>query len=173
MIVDTQRWYLDCIDDAETVHQTRAITMTRGGDVQVWRDLYEKQRLTPVGHWVDIPYNPAQYGATGATWTVEAGDVLINRYALIGKTLCWAVQIQTSTLSADTSLVQMLLPAGLLVGGTGMNGVCKAHDGTWQHADVTAAAGSNVVGALKVNFSAWVAGAHHFYLYWTLVFEVQ
>jgi len=38
--------------------------------------------LDNAGVWVDVPYNPANYKTVaGATWTVEAADVLSHAYA--------------------------------------------------------------------------------------------
>lgn len=59
------------------------------------------------GEWTDVAFNASDYeGATG-TWTVEAGDVSVNRYKVIGKILYWTV-VLISTVTSGT-------PASLLI----------------------------------------------------------
>jgi len=70
--------------------------------------------LDNAGVWVDVPYNPANYKTVaGATWTVEAADVLSHAYARINKMLWLNLVINTSSLSAS-DVCQVAFPAGFV-----------------------------------------------------------
>jgi hypothetical protein len=95
---------LDTVDDAISVQQSVPLRISRTGDFQILRDLYEKQRGTPMGHWIDVPFNAANFtGTAGMTWTVASGDVYANRYTLIGHTLIWQFQLNASTIGGTVS----------------------------------------------------------------------
>jgi len=67
--------------------------------------------------WTDVPFNAGNFGASGAmVWTVEAGDILQNRYLRMGKTLFWSGYYFTTTLTGTaSSQLRVNLP---LVGAT-------------------------------------------------------
>ena len=89
-------------------------SVSRLGDVYVGRDCYEKGRTSPLGHWVTVPFNAANFlGTSGMTWTVTAGNVANNRYCLIGRTLIWSLYISTSTLGGTASgALELAIPGG-------------------------------------------------------------
>jgi hypothetical protein len=100
----SQTFFFDTTNDAVTVAQTTPLQLTRPGDAKIYRDLYEKQRSTPIGHWIDVPFNASNFmGTAGMTWTVASGDVYANRYTLIGKTLVWQFQLNASTIGGTVS----------------------------------------------------------------------
>jgi hypothetical protein len=49
----------------------------------------------------------------GSGVTVDPGDVLINRYKLLGKTLIWQISLRTVTISGSPSSFSILLPTAL------------------------------------------------------------
>jgi hypothetical protein len=60
----------------------------------------EFSRSVVQGDWQAVAFNAADFSATpGMTWTVASGDVLINRYMMIGHTLFWNISIRTATLT--------------------------------------------------------------------------
>jgi len=68
------------------------------------------------GQWITPAYSAADYFAdSGMTWTVEAGDVVLAKYRLAGRTMNWAVWIYLSALSITTAnqLVKRKLFGGL------------------------------------------------------------
>ena len=71
--IGDKAWYeaalLDPIDDA----LTGAGSTTPGAS----GDIYEKGRTTALGHWIDVPFNAANFSVlTGSgTWTVGAGAI--------------------------------------------------------------------------------------------------
>jgi hypothetical protein len=117
----TQLLVIDVLDDASGIVARSYVN--RGGDVGAWRDLYEKQRTTPLGHWITVPYNAANFTAATGSWTVTSGQVVVNKYTRMGRTLIWTLYLSGSTLSASTSAAYVLLPAG--TGLVGLDGMTK------------------------------------------------
>ena len=118
----SQLLQFDALNDALTVSVASPLQLTRTGDAKVGRDVYEKGRTTPMGHWQTVPFNAANFSATGgATWTVTAGNQSVYSYCLLGKTLHIVLYLTSTTLSAAASTVQIALPVGgmssLSVGG--------------------------------------------------------
>jgi len=75
------------------------LEISRSGNVKVGADIYEKGRTTPMGHWISVPFNAGNFYVPSGTWTVTAGNVAINRYTLIGKTVQWICAVNGSSLS--------------------------------------------------------------------------
>jgi hypothetical protein len=91
-----------------------ALTLTRPGDTKIGRDVYEKGRTTPMGHWIAVPYSAANFtGGSGMTWTVAAGDQQLYRYTLIGKTMTVAFSIGGVIGGTPAGDLHIVLPAGL------------------------------------------------------------
>jgi hypothetical protein len=64
----------------------------------------ERGRSVAMGEWIDIPFNAANFvGFGGMTWTVAAGNVLTNAYALVGKTMYWSLFLAGTTLGGTPS----------------------------------------------------------------------
>jgi hypothetical protein len=106
-----QTWVIRTLNDAGS-SPSSSFTFTRPGDFVVWRDLYEKQRTTPIGHWISVPYNAGNYSANVGTWTVEAGDQTWLEYTVIGKTMMIGFQISSTSVSGSPVNLQMVLPGG-------------------------------------------------------------
>ena len=66
-----------------------------------------------LGAWVDIPYNAANFTAGTGLWTVEAGDQLTLGYAINGKLATVLFHLETTTITVQTSFLQITLPAAL------------------------------------------------------------
>jgi hypothetical protein len=155
----SQKFQVTGINDVLTV-ATPGIEIDRVGNLHVDANLYEKQRTTPLGHWIAVPYNTGDYYADAGAWTAHV--FWYNKYTYIGKTMVWELGIQSSNLAGGGSLVQVKLPGGLLAdGGGGYTGwslgwasnastetICKANctaDSQWIVID-------------KVPHTNWVAG---------------
>jgi hypothetical protein len=91
------------------------LLLNRQGDVSVGRDLYEKQRTTPLGHWKTYPYSAGNFTANTGTWTVEAGDVTNLTYMLIGKTLFVDFNLLGTSVSGSPTQLRILIPEALSV----------------------------------------------------------
>ena len=111
----SQTFIVQALNDALSSVLSVPLTLTRAGDAMVGHDIYEKQRATPIGGWIAIPFNAANFsGYSGSTWTVAAGNIGSNSYCLIGRTLIWTLWISGSTLSGTPSQYLMLtLPASI------------------------------------------------------------
>ena len=114
------------MNDTYSTYTTQNILqLNRLGDVSIGRDVFEKGRTSPMGHWIAVPFNASNFtGATG-TWTVAAGNILINNYTLIGKTMLWSCAINGSTVTGVTGSVSIALPIYPAT-GVAYSGVCKA-----------------------------------------------
>lgn len=73
-----------------------------GSAYQVWRMVGHEQ-----GGWVTAPFSAANFTANTGTWTVEAGDVMICRYRLSGRTLTIAIYINTSSTAGGPNNLQI------------------------------------------------------------------
>lgn len=59
----------------------------------------------------DVPFNASDFTGVSGTWTVEAGDVLLFRYALIGKLMIvWLYLHATADTGSDA--LQIKIPGG-------------------------------------------------------------
>ena len=132
-------------------------------NIVVGTALYERGRTVPMGEWIEVPFNPADFSAgTGMTWTVPAGSVKSNSYTLIGKTLVWNVLIGPTTLAGSpASTIVIAIPTGFttarqvqIVGQINLAGV-------WQPALVAHAPGGSAVNIYKVDLSPMALGEMH------------
>jgi hypothetical protein len=108
-----QQFVVDAAFDSGATAHSNPLTLTRGGDARVWGDLYEKNRTTPIGHWVQVPFHPNNFGAN---WTITADAVLSNEYTIIGRTVIWNLYIAwftgTSTIGAGQTSLMITNPLG-------------------------------------------------------------
>jgi hypothetical protein len=113
--------YIQPADDAGTATGT-ALLVQRNGDITVLRDVYEKQRTTPMGHWKTYPYSAGNFSANTGTWTVDAGDVINITYALIGKTLFVDFNLISTSVNGSPTQLRIVIPEAMSpssgVGGT-------------------------------------------------------
>jgi len=104
-----QTFLIQSMNDGLTVVAAVPLTLTRGGDAQVGRDLYEKGRTTPLGHWTDVAFNAANFtGSPSGSFSITSGQVTVNAYTLIGKTLIWALQIAAASVASGS-------PTGMII----------------------------------------------------------
>jgi len=94
------------------------------------------------GLWQAVPFNAANfYADSPMAWVVEAGDVAINRYTVIGKTLHWYVYLNaTSITGTGTTALRIVLPGGYTSSG-GTSVMSQLHDGT-NHRGIVLASGT-------------------------------
>jgi len=103
------------LDDAEATIIGR-LRLTRGGDLILTGSVTEKGRLTPMGHWIDVPFNAANFAMSSGgmgTWTVGAGAIISNRYTLVGKTMIWSIYI--SWFSGSNTFSDVSGTAGIIL----------------------------------------------------------
>lgn len=117
----------------------------------------ERGRSTPLGEWIDIPFNAADFVATAGTWTV--GSALLHAYTLIGQTCLYAFNVQGTSLTGAGSELQITLPVSAankeftgvtFIGGDNgpALGFCATRD--------AGSGGTNKIGLFRGSVAAWV-----------------
>jgi hypothetical protein len=101
-----------------------------------WKqELYNQIDATVGGVWQNVPYAAGNFtGSGGMTWTVDAGAQALNRYALMGKTLFWAVYIAGGQVGGTASnSLYITIPGGYSAGiYRGGNATAQLYDGIHQ-----------------------------------------
>lgn len=88
---------------------------------------FEGARGAAIGQWIANPFDAGNFTASLGVWTVGSGDVNVNRYMLVGKTLWWQLDLVTTTVSAGASL-RATLPASLTCAVTNMPQLTRVSD---------------------------------------------
>jgi hypothetical protein len=81
---------------------------------ELFGSIKERGRTVPMGEWIDIPFNAANYGAGTGTWVI--GSQTNAAYMLCGKTMILSMYLQNTVISASTSNTSFLLPSGIIGG---------------------------------------------------------
>lgn len=119
--------------------------------------LYERGRTVKLGDWQSITYASGNFTASGSlTWTVDSGDVSVNRYTDIGTTMWWSLGLtNTSTSGTASTELRVTLPASRTISAT-TTGTCAGVDnGTEVHTVWTATSGNTYV-----SFFRTISGAN-------------
>jgi hypothetical protein len=156
----SQQLRIDALNDAESTFIATPLILNRTGTLIVGTDLYEKQRTTPMGHWIDVPFNAANFTApAGMTWTVAAGNVHANRYTLLGKTLIWQFDIQQSAVSG-TMGASIYATTPIPTSGFEYNGAVSRmySEGTFDPGASLFVDAPNRVTIVRTGFAAYAAG---------------
>jgi hypothetical protein len=87
-------------------------------EAHVRRGVFEHTRAVPMGDWTQIPYAATNFSTVGGgtSWGVDAGDVLTQRYSLIGQTLHYIVVLTNTDVTGTPTELLIKLPASLSVG---------------------------------------------------------
>lgn len=75
--------------------------------------LKERGRSVLAGEWANQAYSAGDYTASASTWTVDSGDVALNRYMLVGKTVTWQVTIASTDVGGAPAHLRIAVPGGL------------------------------------------------------------
>lgn len=75
--------------------------------------------------WIQDLFLASKLNAGAGTWSVASSSNFLTTYKVIGKTMIFNFRIQSSTLTVDTSTIDIGLPSGIVVktGGRQMNSV--------------------------------------------------
>jgi len=171
VVVNTaQQFYLTAALDNSTGVSPSGLILDRAGNAKIGADLYEKTRTTPIGHWIDVPFNAANFsGQGGLVWTVTGAQVTLNRYTLVGKTLVWTLRVENSTLSGTmTTALSLQVPSPYTLARLPLNLVY-----VYQTAGAVAtlmASDSTTLGLTRVDAATYSAGG--FYLRGTITLEI-
>ena len=107
--------YFGSYVEAPVVHGTSAV--------------YERGRADAMGVGIAIAFNAANFTGSGSmTWTVASGDVATNDYTLIGKTLLWGFDFQTTTVGGTPSTTLRVAIPGGFTASKFMSTLCYGSD---------------------------------------------
>lgn len=130
-----------------------------------------------VGPWTDVPYNAGNFGASGSmTWTVDAGDVLMNRYLRLGKTVIWSVYLFTTTIGGTASnQLRINLPiVAATAAKTQFNAAATyIGDGGANVPGIIDTGGGTYITISKQNLANYTIAANGCHLAFTLILEIQ
>lgn len=146
------------------------------GEIKTSAGLYERSRSVALGEGINEAFSAGDFTANGAmTWTLTSGDMVANRYMLLGKLMIWFVTLTTTSVGGvvDTTL-RMTIPDGILpaVETNGQIAYCT-DNGTLVDAFVTVRAGQSYAEIRKKTLANWTASANNTEVYFTMLFEVQ
>jgi len=173
LLSTSQLLYIDALNDAQNAVIGRFI-FYRNGSLKANGYFYEENRLTPIGHWQNQPFNAADYFAgAGGTWTVGSGSVIQNRYAIIGRTLHWILYVSwfsgSSSVTGAPTALNVRIPGGFTNNSnTVFTAAYSVINGARTTADV--APSGTLVGISKLDVSAFPVGT--FGIICQLTFEV-
>lgn len=132
--------------------------------------------LGPLGPWTAVPFNAGNFSGGGSmVWTVEAGDILQNRYQLIGKTLLWSVYLFTTSISGTPGpQLRINLPIVGAVAATTrfLMPVAYIGDGGVNGSGYVETVGGTYIAISKINLANFTVAANGLHLAFTTVFEI-
>lgn len=151
----SQRLQIWAMDDAAAVTQSVPLALTRTADAYVGRDIYEKGRSAPLGHWIDVPFSAANFSANTGSWTVAAGQVTYA-YALVGRSCSVSLYLTNATsVSGSPTTLKIQLPPGIVPArSTGAAGLLHSA-GTWQTGVLLASASASVLELVLTSLAAF------------------
>lgn len=120
-----------------------------------------------LGTFVDVPFNAANFTGGAGVWTLEAGDVIINRYKVVDKVMTWWVQIGTASVGGATPVLRIAAPAGISFATTATFSAAAIPAGAFVSPLTDALLGISYPGGAN-----WPVNTHGTYLYFTFVGQV-
>jgi hypothetical protein len=129
--------------------------------------------------WTAVSFSAGNFTGSGSmTWTVGSGDVIANRYKVIGKTLIWQVELNATTVGGTPSnQLKIAVPTGTLK--TGANSFAWIYDNavaTTGYVSNSATLGSNsssVIGIIRSDQANYTASTNNTYVIFTLIAELN
>ena len=145
-------------------------TLVFDGTTQRWRLVAHAQ-----GAWLTRAFAAGNYTGSGSmTWTVDAGDVVLERYLLSGRTLTVFCRITTTTVGGTPSTaLQVLIPGGYSAVTLGET-VAPISDNGGATAAGRALINASVIQVFKdfTSTANWAAATNTTSVFFTISFEV-
>lgn len=144
----------------------------------IWNALFSN--LTDAGLWQGftweaVPYSSGNFTGNGSmTWTVDSGDVALNRYVVMGKTMVWSVALVTTTIGGTpNTTLNIAIPGGYTAVSTGNHArVARcANNGSLVEASVLVGS-SSAISIVLNTFGNWAAGTNNNEFSFQLIFEI-
>ena len=103
------------ISDPVTASTTLSVgtTSTFTGVAAFTAGLKERGRTALIGEWTNQAYASGEYTASASTWTVDSGDVTLNRYMLVGKTVTWQLTLAATDVGGTPAHLRVAVPGSL------------------------------------------------------------
>lgn len=86
------------------------------GTITATGSISERSRTTPIGEWIDIPFDADDFAGGG--WTVTSADVFYLRYRLIGTSMQVQFNVRGKTTSDPGVSLTLSAPHGFRVPAT-------------------------------------------------------
>lgn len=85
----------------------------------------ERNRTVAMGEWANQAFAAGEYTASASSWTVDSGDVALNRYMLVGKTVTWQVTVASTDVGGTPAQLRIAVPGSLTeVAALSRGGAC-------------------------------------------------
>jgi hypothetical protein len=127
-----------------------------------------------IADWSDVAFNAAHYTAATGLWTLTAPDMVTFAYQKTNKTLSVALVLVTTTVSAPTASLRVLIPGGF-TGSKRMDAMGYAVDngGTPIATTNFVAAGGTVINVARLDGANWAASTNLTNVVVTMAFGVN
>jgi hypothetical protein len=125
-------------------------------------NVYQRGRPLGMGDWQAVPFNAANFTASGgATWTVIAAAVAVQRFALTGQTMHYNIIVQNTTVGAVAPANLLIaLPTGYTVAAPFISPLLTNASGGPQEIGYAAGgAGGTAISLVRLNSATWTLGA--------------
>jgi len=127
--------------------------------------------------WAAVTFAAGDFTASGAmTWTVAAGDVVSNRYTIVGKTLIWACALGATTVAGTPSTeLRIAIPGGNTAVGYCLNPLAVVTDNGVQSVGFVDASGGNTYVSIKLNLGGtnWSASTDNTAVFFQIMIEIS
>jgi len=146
------------------------------GSVSAQAGYYERTRSTALGEWIAVSYSSGNFTASAGSWTVDSGDVVRNRYTLIGKTMIWTVALKETDVSSTPVELRIAIPGSNTANAEAGCRAYYAQDAGTVVTDVRAsvAASGTYVSLIRDSVANWTTtSGDNTWVYFTITFEVQ
>lgn len=175
----TDRGYLYFNNSTGRLHLTRiggdsGVRLDSADDVFLSGEISERGRTTPIGEWIDVAHNGANFTAGGSmTWTVASADQLRYSYTLIGKTMILDVNLTLTTVGGTPAQdLRVAIPGGFTaIYFTVTTGIGK-DNGTVVPLRVRSVA-STYIEITRQDFANWAASTNLTDVQFTIAFGIQ
>jgi hypothetical protein len=77
-----------------------------------WKQAMATAINAAIGDWTAVTFSAGNFTASSGSWTVASGDVGINRYQIINKTLFWVCTLSATTVTATPATLRIAIPTG-------------------------------------------------------------
>jgi cytoskeletal protein CcmA (bactofilin family) len=145
-------------------------------DIDATNGYTERARATKMGEWIAVAFNALNFFANGVqTWTVGSGDVVVNRYMLVGKTLMWKVGLTGTTVGGTPNTeLRISIPGGFTAANYSIAPLAVVTDNGTQMVGFVEATNGQTLVSIKLNIGAtnWTNATDNTAVFFTIAIEV-